>query len=66
MNVTYYAAGFLSGISIAGFFIGKELYRYYVKDKVQKKQLHRLSKLNDKMKLQKVAQYESRQLTDSL
>lgn len=66
MNVTYYAAGFLSGISIAGFFIGKELYRYYVKDKVQKKQLHRLSKLNDKMKLQKAAQYESRQLTDSL
>jgi hypothetical protein len=66
MNVTYYAAGFLSGISIAGFFIGKELYRYYVKDKVQKKQLHRLSKLNDKMKLQKSTQYESRQLTDSL
>ncbi|HEY1194875.1 MULTISPECIES: hypothetical protein [Flavobacterium] len=66
MNVTYYAAGFLSGISIAGFFIGKELYRYYVKDKVQKKQLHRLSKLNDKMKVQKSTQYESRQLTDSL
>lgn len=66
MNVTYYAAGFLSGICITGFFIGKELYRYYVKDKVQKKQLQRLSKLNDKMKLKKTAQYESGPLSGSI
>ena len=59
MNVTYYVAGFISGISITGFFIGKELYRYYIKDKVQKKQLYRLSKLNDKMKAKKSAQYKA-------
>lgn len=66
MNVTYYVAGFLSGICIAGFFIGKELYRYYIKDKVQKKQLNRLSKLNDKMKVKRTAQYESGELSNSL
>lgn len=66
MNVTYYVAGFLSGICIAGFFIGKELYRYYIKDKVQKKQLNRLSKLNDKMKAKRTAQYEPGELSNSL
>ena len=66
MNVTYYVAGFVSGISITGFFIGKELYRYYIKDKVQKKQLYRLSKLNDKMKAKKTTQYESGELSNSL
>ncbi|KIO54577.1 hypothetical protein [Flavobacterium hibernum] len=66
MNVTYYVAGFISGISITGFFIGKELYRYYIKDKVQKKQLYRLSKLNDKMKAKKSAQYESSEFSNSL
>lgn len=66
MNVTYYVAGFLSGICIAGFFIGKELYRYYIKDKVQKKQLNRLSKLNDKMKAKRATQYESGELSNSL
>lgn len=66
MNLTYYVAGFLSGISITGFFIGKELYRYYIKDKVQKKQLYRLSKLNDKMKAKKTPQYESNELSNSL
>jgi uncharacterized membrane protein YciS (DUF1049 family) len=50
MNVPYYVAGLLSGVSIAGFFIGKELYRYYVKSKVQEKQLRRMLKLNDKIK----------------
>ncbi len=59
MNITYYLAGFISGVSIAGFFIGKELYRFYIKDKVQKKQLNRLSKLNDKMKSKKSFQFES-------
>lgn len=50
MNVTYYLAGLLSGVSVASFFIGKELYHYYVKSKVQQKQLNRMLKLNDKMK----------------
>jgi uncharacterized membrane protein YciS (DUF1049 family) len=50
MNVPYYVAGLLSGVSIAGFFIGKELYRYYVKSKIQEKQLRRMLKLNDKIK----------------
>ena len=50
MNVTYYLAGLLSGVSVASFFIGKELYRYYVKNKVQEKQLGRMLKLNDKIK----------------
>jgi len=50
MNVTYYLAGLLSGVSVASFFIGKELYRYYIKNKVQEKQLRRMLKLNDKIK----------------
>lgn len=48
--ITYYLAGLLSGISFASFFIGKELYRYYVKNKVQEKKVYRLLKLNDKIK----------------
>lgn len=59
ITITSYLAGFISGVSIAGFFIGKELYRFYVKDKVQKKQLHRLSKLNDNMKAKQKFQLES-------
>lgn len=50
MNITYFLAGLLSGISVASFFIGKELYRFYVKNKIQKKQLDRMTKLNDKIK----------------
>jgi predicted metal-dependent RNase len=50
MIITYYGAGLVSGISVASFFIGKELYRYYISNKVQKKQLDRLEKLNDKIK----------------
>ena len=50
MNITYYLAGLLSGISIASFFIGKELYKFYVKHKVQKKQLERMEKLNKQFK----------------
>jgi hypothetical protein len=40
----------LTGVSAASFFIGKELYRYYIKNKIQKKQLDRMGKLNKKMK----------------
>jgi hypothetical protein len=50
MNITYYLAGLLSGVSVTSFFIGKELYRYYIKNKVQEKQLGRMLKLNDKIK----------------
>jgi len=50
MNVTYYLAGLVSGVSVATYFIGKELYRYYIKNKVQEKQLKRMLKLNDKIK----------------
>lgn len=50
MNFTYYLAGLLSGISIASFFIGKELYKFYIKNKVQKKQLERMDKLNKQTK----------------
>lgn len=50
MIITYYVAGLVSGISVASFFIGKELYRYYISNKVQKKQLDRLEKLNNKIK----------------
>jgi hypothetical protein len=50
MIITYYFAGLLSGISLASFFIGKELYRFYIKNKVQKKQLDRMDRLNSKIK----------------
>jgi uncharacterized membrane protein YciS (DUF1049 family) len=49
MNITYYLTGLLSGLCIASFFIGKELYRYYIKNKVQEKKMRRLLKLNEKI-----------------
>jgi hypothetical protein len=50
MNITYYLVGFLTGVSIATFFVGKELYKFYMKYTVQKKQLDRMMKLYDKIK----------------
>jgi len=50
MNIAYYLAGLLSGIALASFFIGKELYKLHTKVKVQKKQLERLEKLNKQIK----------------
>ncbi|MEY3498697.1 MAG: hypothetical protein RL308_366 [Bacteroidota bacterium] len=50
MIITYYFAGLLSGISLASFFIGKELYRFYIKNKIQKKQLDRMDRLHSKIK----------------
>lgn len=50
MNITYYLVGLLTGVSIATFFVGKELYKYYTKYTVQRKQLDRILKLNDKIK----------------
>jgi uncharacterized membrane protein YdjX (TVP38/TMEM64 family) len=46
----YFFTGALAGVSVASFFIGKELYRYYIKNKVQKKQLDRMEKLNKQIK----------------
>ncbi|MEO8254727.1 MAG: hypothetical protein ABI554_10130 [Flavobacterium sp.] len=66
MNITYYLAGFISGVSIASYFIGKELYRFYIKDKMQKKQLHRLSKLNDNLKTKKRLHLEPNQMSGSV
>lgn len=49
MNITYYLVGVLTGVSVSTFFVGKELYKYYTKYTVQRKQLERLLKLNDKI-----------------
>lgn len=46
MIIMYYLAGLLSGISIASFFIGKELYKLYKKNKIQKKQIERMEELH--------------------
>jgi hypothetical protein len=49
MNFTDYLAGLLTGVSVSSFFIGKELYHYYVKSKIQQRQLKRMLKLNDRI-----------------
>ncbi|MCW2118510.1 hypothetical protein [Flavobacterium sp. 7A] len=49
MNITYYLVGVITGASLSSFFVGKELYKYYIKYKVQRKQLDRILKLNDKI-----------------
>jgi hypothetical protein len=54
MNFTDYLAGLLTGVSVASFFIGKELYHYYVKSKIQQKKLNRMLKLNDKIQKSQV------------
>ena len=50
MDFTNYFIGVLTGVSVTTFFIGKELYKYYTKYKIQQKQLNRILKLNDKIK----------------
>lgn len=50
MMIIYFIAGSISGISVASFFIGKELYRFYKKNTELKKQIEKLNKLNNKMK----------------
>lgn len=64
MNFTYFLTGLLSGICVASFFIGKELYRFYIKNKIQKKQLDRMAKLNDSIK--KSFYFESNEMSNSL
>jgi uncharacterized membrane protein YdjX (TVP38/TMEM64 family) len=49
MSIVYYFAGLLTGASISAYFLGKELYKVYIKNKVQKKKLIRLEKLNKKL-----------------
>jgi uncharacterized membrane protein YdjX (TVP38/TMEM64 family) len=49
MLITY-ILGFLSGFAIASFFLGKELYRFYLKNKVQGKQIERLRRFKNKNK----------------
>ena len=51
MMTIYFLAGSISGISVASYFLGKELYRFYKKNIIQKKQLDHLHKLNEKMRI---------------
>ncbi|WP_338409334.1 hypothetical protein [uncultured Flavobacterium sp.] len=44
-TLAYYFSGLLSGISITSFFMGKEMYKMYVKNKIQNKQLKRMGDL---------------------
>lgn len=50
MDITNYFIGLLTGVSVTTFFIGKELYKYYTKYRIQQKQLDRVLKLNDRIK----------------
>ncbi|SHG40917.1 hypothetical protein SAMN05444372_105233 [Flavobacterium micromati] len=50
MDITNYLIGLLTGISVTAFLIGKELYKYYTKYMIQKKQLDRVLKMYDKIK----------------
>lgn len=50
MDITNYLIGLLTGISVTAFFVGKEWYKYYTRYTIQKKQLDRILKLNDKIK----------------
>jgi hypothetical protein len=45
--IAYYFIGVLTGVSVTAYFIGKKWYKYYTKCNIQKKQLDRISKLND-------------------
>ena len=50
MDITNYIIGLLTGVSVTAFFVGKEWYKYYTRYTIQKKQLYRILKLNDKNK----------------
>ncbi|MCL6460958.1 MAG: hypothetical protein I4O51_03715 [Flavobacterium micromati] len=50
MDITNYLIGLLTGISVTAFLTGKELYKYYTKYMIQKKQLDRVLKMYDKIK----------------
>ena len=42
--------GLVTGISVTAFLVGKELYKYYTRYTLQKKQLDRFLKMYDKTK----------------
>ena len=54
MDITNYFIGLITGVSVTGFFIGKELYKYYTKCTIQQKQSDRILKLNDKIQKLKI------------
>ena len=56
-NIAYYFIGVLTGVSVTSYFIGKKWYKYYTKCNIQKKQLDRILKLNDKV--EKFKDFES-------
>ena len=47
--MVYYFAGVLSGATVVTYFLGKELYKVYIKNKVYEKKLVRMEKLNKKL-----------------
>jgi hypothetical protein len=47
--IIYYFIGLLTGVSVTTFFVGKELYKYYIKSEIQQKQLDRILKFNDEI-----------------
>ena len=49
MNIFYYFAGVLSGSTVVAYFLGKELYKVYIKNKVHEKKLIRMEKINKKL-----------------
>ena len=59
MDITNYLIGFLTGVSVTAFFVGKEWYKYYTRYTIQKKQLDRILKLNDKIKNSKAVESQS-------
>lgn len=59
MDITNYIIGLLTGVSVTAFFLGKEWYKYYTRYTIQKKQLDRILKLNDKIKNSKPVENRS-------
>ena len=59
MDITNYLIGLLTGVSVTAFFVGKEWYKYYTRYTIQKKQLDRILKLNDKIKNSKPVENHS-------
>lgn len=47
--IVYYFMGLITGIALAAFFVGKELYKCYIKYEIQEKQLDRIIKLNNEV-----------------
>jgi hypothetical protein len=66
-TITYYFFGFLTGVSVIAFFIGKEFYKYFIKCTIQQKQLDLILKLNNKInKLKSLNSIQNLNLTNIL